>query len=226
LGWAEIDYDGTRAAGATRGLRVRRYIRASTARAGVRRRSPGQIIWEAAVTKRPFDYYLLWGVALLSLLINAGLVYALVVARQRAGEGAQTAAEAIAAFRTSSVDYTVHVDRTLPISLTVPFNTVVSVPISTTLPIDTEFGFSLHTLVGDFPVNIPVHAVVPVNLVSQVPVHLVVPISTSVPVVFDLPIKIDVAQTSFGQTLGPTQLYLEKLAADLSVNPLIGVVPR
>jgi hypothetical protein len=176
--------------------------------------------------KRPFDYYLLWGVALLSLLINAGLVYALLVARQRAGEGAQTAAEAVAAFRTSSVGYAVHVDQTLPVSLTVPFNTVVNVPISTTLPIDTEFGFSLHTLVGDFPVNIPVHATVPVNLVTQVPVRMSVPISTTVPVVLDLPVQIDLAQTSFGQSLEPTQHYLEKLAADLSANPFISLAPR
>jgi hypothetical protein len=178
------------------------------------------------VTKRPFDYYLLWGVALISLLINAGLIYALVVARQRAGQGAQTAADAVAALRVSSVAYTVHIDRTLPVSLTVPFDTTVNVPISTTLPIDTQFGFSLHTLVGDFPVNIPVHAVVPVNLVSQVPVHLAVPISTTVPVVFDVPIKIDVAQTSLGQALGPAQVYLEKLAADLKINPFMDLVPR
>jgi hypothetical protein len=189
-------------------------------------RCRGLIPQEAAVTKRPFDYYLLWLVALVSLLLNAGLIYELMLARQKVGAGAQTAAEAVAALRTSSVDYTVHIDRTLPVSLTVPFNTTVNVPISTTLPIDTEFSFSLHTLVGDFPVNIPVHAVVPVNLVSQVPVHLAVPISTTVPVVFDVPIKIDVAQTEFAQALGPTQIYLEKLAAELKVNPFMDLVPR
>jgi hypothetical protein len=178
------------------------------------------------VTKRPFDYYLLWVVALLSLLVNAGLVYALDRARQKAVDGAQTAARAVESFRNSTLDYTVHVDRTLPVSLTVPFKTTVNVPISTTLPIDTEFGFSLHTLVGDFPVNIPVHAVVPVNLVSQVPVDLSVPISTTVPVVFEVPIKVDVARTALGDALGPTQLYLEKLAADLKANPFIELVPR
>jgi hypothetical protein len=178
------------------------------------------------VTKRPFDYYLLWAVALLSLLINAGLVYELNLARQKVADGAQTAVEAVAAFRASSLDYTVHVDQTLPVSLTVPFNTTVNVPISTTLPIDTEFSFTLKTLVGDFPVNIPVHAVVPVNLVSQVPVHLAVPISTTVPVVFDVPIKIDLAQTSLAKTLESTQTYLEKLAAELKLNPFVALVPR
>jgi hypothetical protein len=178
------------------------------------------------VTKRPFDYYLLWVVALLSLLINAGLVYGLMLARQRAAEGAQTAAEAVASLRAASVSYTVHIDRSLPVALTVPFNTTVRVPISTTLPIDTEFSFSLHTLVGDFPVSIPVHAQVPVNLVSEVPVNLSVPISTTVPVVLDVPIKLDLAQTALGPSLGPTQTYLEKLASDLKVNPFVDLVPR
>jgi hypothetical protein len=165
-------------------------------------------------------------VALVSLLINAGLVYGLAVARQRAAEGAQTAADAMAALRSASVEYTVHVDQSVPVSLTVPFNTAVNVPISTTLPINTEFSFSLHTLVGDFPVNLPVHADVPVNLTSQVPVHMAVPISTTVPVALDVPIKIDVAQTALGKSLGPTQTYLEKLAADLKANPFLGIVPR
>jgi len=176
--------------------------------------------------KRPFDYYLLWVVALLSLLINAGLVYGLMLARQRAAEGAQTAAEAVAALRSASLEYTVHLDQSLPVSLTVPFNTIVRVPISTTLPIDTEFNFSLHTLLGDFPVNLPVHAEVPVNLTSQVPLDVVVPISATVPVSLDVPIKIDVSQTPLGQSLGPTQTYLEKLAADLKVNPFIDLLPR
>ena len=178
------------------------------------------------MTKRPIDYYVLWGVAALSLVINLGLIYALLEARQRAGNGAQTAALAVAALRASAVDYTVRVDRTLPVSLTVPFKTTVRVPISTTLPIDTEFGFSLHTVVGDFPVSIPVHATVPVNLVSEVPVQLAVPISTTVPVVFDVPVRIELAQTSLGEALGPTQVYLEQLAVDLRADPWAGLWPR
>ncbi len=178
------------------------------------------------MTKRPFDYYLLWVVALLSLLINAGLVYGLMLARQQAAEGAQTAAEAVAALRSASLEYTVHLDQSLPVSLTVPFNTTIKVPISTTLPINTEFSFSLHTLLGDFPVNLPVHAEVPVNLVSPVPVNVAVPISATVPVALDVPIKIDVSQTPLGQSLGPTQAYLEKLAVDLKTNPLVELVPR
>ncbi len=178
------------------------------------------------MTKRPFDYYLLWVVALISLLFNAALVYGLIIVRERAAVGAETASRALEAFSASTVDYTVHVADTLPVSLTVPFNTTINVPISVTLPIDTQFGFTLKTLVGDFPVNIPVHAEVPVNLTSQVPVHVAVPISATVPVALDVPIKIDVAQTSFARSLGPTQAYLEQLAVDLRANPFIALIPR
>ena len=178
------------------------------------------------MTKRPLDYYLLWCMVWLSLLLNAGLIYVLVVVRQKAGDGAQVAAQTVAALRTSSFDYTVHVEQSLPVSLTIPFDTVVNVPISTTLPIDTQFSFSLHTLVGDFPVNIPVQALVPVNLVSQVPVHLAVPISTTVPVVIDAPIHIDLGQSVFGTSLGPTQTYLERMAAELKGNPFLAILPR
>ena len=71
------------------------------------------------MTKRPIDYYLLWGVALLSLLINLGFGYALLVARSKAGQGAQTAAQAVAALRASTIDYPVHIEQSLPVSLTI-----------------------------------------------------------------------------------------------------------
>ena len=178
------------------------------------------------MTKRPLDYYLLWFIVLLSLAINAGLVYALVVARARAAEGAQMAAQALKSLRASSFDYSAHIEQTLPVSLTIPFNTSVTVPISVTLPINTDFSFTISILGQDFPVNLPIHANVPVNVEPQVPVHLSVPISTTVPVVLDVPVHIDLGQTALGQSLEPTQMYLEKLAADLQKNPFLEIVPR
>jgi len=178
------------------------------------------------MTKRPFDYYLLWGVALLSLLINAGLGYALLTARAAAAQGAQTAAQAVGSLRASSIDTSVHIDQTLPVSFTVPFRATLSIPISTTLPIDTQFSFSLHTLVGDFPINLPFQTVVPVHFQQEVPVNLTVPVSATVPVALDVPVHIDLGATSLGQSLAPMQAYLEKLAAELQANPLVTIIPR
>jgi hypothetical protein len=178
------------------------------------------------MTKRPVDYYLLWGLVILSLAVNAGLVYALVGARAKAAEGAQMAAEAVKSLRGASFDYTAYIEETLPVSLTLPFNTSIAVPISVTLPINTEFSFTIHTFFGDFPVNIPVNANVPVNVQPVVPVRVNVPVSTTVPVVFDVPVHIDLEKTDVGKSLAPTQAYLERLAADLKKNPFLAIVPR
>jgi hypothetical protein len=178
------------------------------------------------MTKRPIDYYLLWGVALLSLVINLGFGYALLVARSKAAQGAQTAAQAVAALRASTIDYPVHIEQSLPVSLTIPIHETLSVPISATLPIDTQFSFTLHTLIGDFPVNVPLQAMVPVHVQTQVPVNLSVPVSTTVPVAFDVPVHIDLASTSLGQAMAPWQAYLEELAAELQANPFLAIMPR
>jgi hypothetical protein len=176
--------------------------------------------------KRALDYYLLWGVALLSLLFNAGLGYALFAARAKAAEGARIAAQAVAALRTSTIDYPVHIEQTVPVSLTVPFHTTLSAPVSVTLPINTQLNFTLHTLVGDLPVNVPFQAVVPVHFQQEVPVNLTVPVSATVPVALDVPVHIDIAATSLGQALSPTQAYLDNLAAELQANPILTIIPR
>ena len=178
------------------------------------------------MTKRPLDYYLLWFIVVVLVVVNAGLVYALVSARARAAEGVQMAAEAVKSLRGASFDYTARIDETLPVSLTLLFNTSVKVPISVTLPIATDFSFTISVLGKDFPVNIPVHANVPVNVQPEVPVRLNVPVSTTVPVVFDVPVHIDLEQTDVGKSLAPTQAYLERLAADLKRNPLLDIAPR
>jgi len=176
--------------------------------------------------KRPLDYYLLWIVTLVLLVVNAGLVYALLAARTKAAEGAATAAQAVAAFRTGTVETTVHIEQTLPVSLTVPFRTTLTVPISVTLPVDTQLSFTLHTIVGDLPVNVPFQTTLPVHFQQSVPVAFSVPVSTTVPVSFDVPVRIDVGATSLGQALAPTQSYLENLATELQANPIVTIIPR
>jgi hypothetical protein len=167
------------------------------------------------VTKRPLDYYLLWCVALVSLLIGAALIVTLGAARVRAIQGLRTATDAVHGLRSSSIDYVVRLDQSLPVSLTVPFSTTLVVPINTTFPINTDFKVTLRTPLGDYPVTVPVQSSVPVNMETSVPVRLSVPISTSVPVSLNVPIHISLAQTTLGTSLEQLETYLSSLAADL-----------
>ena len=162
---------------------------------------------------RPFDYWLLWFIALISLAINLWLINTLLGVRRQAGEGAALAAQAIGDLRQSSIDYQVHLEKSLPVSLTVPISQTLNVPINTTLPINTEATIPLKTPIGTFPITIPIQATVPVNLQPSVPIRLSVPISTTVPVVIDVPIHIAVSDTGLGESLARTQASLEALAA-------------
>jgi hypothetical protein len=167
------------------------------------------------MNKRPWDYYLLWCAVLLSLAVNAVLVAALLTVRDRAGEGARTAALAVGALGKSSIEYNVHIERSLPVSFTVPFSATLSVPINASLPINTEFNLTLHTAFGDVPLTVPVQATVPVNMETLVPVRMSVPVSATVPVVLDVPVNLSLGQTAFGTSLEGMQTYLERVAAEL-----------
>lgn len=169
--------------------------------------------------KRSWDYWLLWGVAVLSLGLNLWLINTLLQARQQAAEGAATAARAVSNLRQSVITYTVHIEQSLPVSLTVPFKTTVAVPLSTTLPIATDVTIPLDTPFGQIPINIPIRTVVPINLSTTIPVNVAVPISTSVPVNFDVPISLELGQTDFGLALQAVQTYLESTASQLRADP-------
>jgi len=170
------------------------------------------------VFKRSWDYWLLWGVALLSLGLNLTLINTLLQVRQQAGEGAATAARAIRNLRESVITYTVHIEQSLPVSFTVPFNTNVIVPFSATLPIATDVTIPLDTPFGQFPINIPIRTTVPINLSTNIPVNVSVPISTSVPVKLDVPIQLELGKTDFGQALQNVQAYLENVASQLRAD--------
>lgn len=169
--------------------------------------------------KRSWDYWLLWGVALLSLGLNLALINSLLQARKQAGEGAATAARAVANLRESVITYTVHVEQSLPVSLTVPFKTTVTVPFNTALPIATDVTIPLDTPFGPIPITIPIRATVPISLSTKIPVNVAVPISASVPVTLDAPIKLELGKTDFGQALLSVQTYLESAASELRADP-------
>jgi CxxC motif-containing protein len=171
------------------------------------------------MTKRPPDYYLLWLAVLFSLGIGVFLVVTLGAARGRAVDGLRTAAESVRTLRGSSIDYVIRVEQSVPVSITVPFSTTIVVPVNTTLPIDTEFKMTLRTVLGDYPVTVPVQSSVPVNFRTSVPIGLSIPVSASVPFSFSLPVRINLSQTALGTSLEQMESNLNSLAAGLQAIP-------
>ncbi|MGH2521825.1 MAG: hypothetical protein ACRDH2_04900 [Anaerolineales bacterium] len=169
---------------------------------------------------RRYDYWALWAIALISLVLNLLLIRTLLDVRRQVGEGVAQAAQEVGKLRQASIDYTLHLEESLPVSLTIPFSATFSVPISVTLPISTNVNIPLDTPFGTLPLNVPIRTTIPVNLQPRVPINLAVPISTTVPVVLEVPIQVALSDTAFGTSLAGAQSYLQKLSADLLAPPL------
>lgn len=166
-------------------------------------------------TKRPFDYYILWGVAVISLLLNAFTIASLLSVRQQAGAAFANAAKSLEAVKTSRVEYTVKIDKEIPFAANVPINLTVQVPIKQTIPLNTTVTVPLRTPLGTFPIDVPLNTSIPINFTVDVPINKSFPIATNVPVKMDVPIVINLGETSFGKSLEDLQTVLSKLAKDL-----------
>jgi len=167
------------------------------------------------LSSRPLDYWLLWLVALVSLLFNLAFVIILFSVRRQVGAGAQQAAAAIGDLRQATITYTVHIDQEMPIAISVPINTTVNAPLDLNVPIKTEATVPLNTPFGSFPVTFPVEVTVPVHFTPTIPINLNVPISTKIPVNLEVPIQIPLSETVLSTALEPVQKYLDQLAASL-----------
>lgn len=167
---------------------------------------------------RPWDYWLLWFVALSSLALNVWLINILLGARRQTGEAAAAAAQGLSDLRAATIDYTVSINESIPININVPINHTVKVPIDTILPIDTQVTIPLNTPLGQFPITIPIKTTIPVKLETEVPINLTVPISAKVPVTLEVPIRIAIAKTPLEASLSAAQAYLEKLAEQFGVS--------
>lgn len=173
------------------------------------------------LARRPVDYYLLWLVAIVSLVLNVVVINSLLTARNEIGVAASTAADGVAAFRTSAIDYEVEIHEQIPVSYTLEYKETFTVPISVTLPIDTVVDVPLRTPFGELPLTFPVSTTVPIRLNPAVPLDLSVPISLTVPVDVSVPIHVELKDTPLGMSLVDMETYLREAAVSLGSPPVV-----
>lgn len=151
-----------------------------------------------------WHYWLLWAVALASLLTNVLLFMQLNNLRQRARQEVSDASELLQSVEIEAYDLPIHVDETVPISITVPFSDTFIVPINTTVSVSDAISFEDN-------VEVPINTVIPVNTTVAVPVpalgninipivtnipvdmEVIVPISRTIPVELEIPVDMTVA---------------------------------
>jgi len=145
---------------------------------------------------------------LLSLALNAIVIFEFLQLRQ-AAHGVVTDARAlITEISDDTLSYTVEVDQEIPVSTEIPFSESISVPINTVVPINTEVVVPVDLGFTTYKLTVPIETVFPVDMEVTVPVSQVVDITTVVPLQVEVPIEIAVSET-------PLARYLEDVNATL-----------
>jgi hypothetical protein len=166
-------------------------------------------VWRAAV-----------GLTLLaSMTINLILIMVVVILVNQVGAIKMTLASVLgqldSAFEglgAASIQDTIQINQQVPVRFDLPLNQITTVTTVAPVPISTQANFSL----GPFGnINGVVSLQLPTG--TQLPVHLelTVPISNAIPVVFDQPINIPLAEKG----LGPVVAKLRS-----ALGPIIGLV--
>jgi hypothetical protein len=172
---------------------------------------------------RPFDYWLLWLVALGSIALNVWLINTLLTiqrqvtdARLQMAQGLIEAANGVATLELGTVDYTIEVNEELPLDIAVPISDTLTVPISHTINVNSAAVVNLP-LIGRQ--SIPFSVRVPVDLEVSIPISRTYTVSDTIPIDFDVPISISLDETPLGSLKGDIQSYLLELADELSQEP-------
>jgi len=159
---------------------------------------------------------------LLSLTLNCVVIFSLLQARQTALSTVADARAIVTGVGDDAFSYTLELNQEIPVAATVPFNEVVTVPVNTTLPISTVVVVPINAgLLGTFDIDVPIRTVVPVDLEFTVPISQTVNVVTTVPLDFDVPIEIPIADTPLAGYLEELDAALAEVEARLG-QPLVG----
>jgi hypothetical protein len=176
--------------------------------------------------KRPRDYYALWAVAILSLLLNLYLINTLLTVRRQTAVAFADAANTVEALKAGVFDYTVTVNQTIPIAAKVPIDFKTQVPIKEIIPIDTTVAVPLDfPIVGRRTIEVPISTRIPLDLTVEVPIQQTIPLAVNVPVKLDVPIRIRIADTPLAGALDDIQTALADLAAGLGGGQSASTTP-
>lgn len=168
----------------------------------------------------PIALILLAILVLLSLILNGIVFIALLRTRRTTLAAVQDAQSAIDRISEDSISYTVQLDENLPVVTSFPFSEEIDVPINTVLPIDTTVFVPVDLgLLGTVDIEIPIRTVVPVDIDVTVPVNQTVDVVTSVPLKVNVPIEVEVSDTSLSRDLDALNRALAQLEARLE-DPL------
>jgi hypothetical protein len=128
---------------------------------------------------------------LLSLLIHALTIGALLRVRGIIDNQLDVSTQQMAQLRQQKVRYTFPVDQTFTVDTTVSVDETVTVPLSITVPISQTIVVPIDTPVGQIDVDVPLNFSVPVSDTVDVPLTKDIPFQAEIPIKTDIPVDLD-----------------------------------
>lgn len=179
-----------------------------------------------AETRRPITIARVWvrenvitavllGFIVLSLVIHAITIGALLRVRATTSRQLELSAEQLARVRQQKVRYDFPIDQRFPIDTTVTISDTVSVPLSLNVPIKQTVTLPLETPAGTFDFDVPIDITVPISDTVTIPINKQIPFKTEVPIRTEIPIDIDLSAAPLGDILKQFEDALRELRASL-----------
>ena len=148
------------------------------------------------------DYIALWGVALISLLLNVIILRQLVIARATARQAVDDAIRVIDQLEGTTVSTNVQIDDTIVIETDLPVNQSFPVEIKDSFPIDTVLAVPVDAgLLGKLNLNIPIKTTIPVDVTPTVTIDRTFHVKAPVPLNLSVPVQISLGSTGLAPTL-------------------------
>ncbi len=174
----------------------------------------------------PFGYMALWVLMVLSLLLNVVMVRQMLLARQAAQAAVDGAIALIDSLQGSTFSTSFHAAQSLHIVTDLPIDETIPVVIRQDMPIDTTVSVPIDAgALGTYNVDVPIKASIPINITQDVRINQPFHVDTQVPITFDLPINLSVADTPLADTLDQARTQLESLSAQFN-QPIVPIPGR
>lgn len=137
----------------------------------------------------------------LSLLINALTIGALLRVRSIINNQLEVSTQQLTQLRQQKIHYNFPVDQTFSIDTTVRIDETVTVPLNISVPISQTIRLPIDTPVGPIDIDVPLNFTVPVSDTVDVPLTKDIPFRTEIPIRTDIPVDLDLSSPPLGDLL-------------------------
>ncbi|MEJ2212008.1 MAG: hypothetical protein P8129_23655 [Anaerolineae bacterium] len=160
-------------------------------------------------------------VALVSLALNAFLLYALLDVRQAAMDGLDAGLNSLERLEGEGFHYEYSFQDTLPVAVEIPVQQEMIFPFKGNFPINTTIQVPINAgVLGTFVIDVPIDTNVPVDVEVPIQISQTVAVSTSIPLSMTVPIDVTADDPAIQGFIDGLRQWLLELRQSFDVDIL------